>query len=321
MGGTAFVFVPLLAGFMVLLYVTAVFASHFVLTIIESTGHGNDEVVWPTEGFTELLWKPFYLGWLGFLTAARGALAGFLAARYIDPLTALVVGPAAFLFLYPVAQLSAFMSSHPWVPFDVEAVGRLVARSGAAMGFVPVVILLIPVVGLGLYLSLTGRYGGPLVGGPLLAVAVYVYARAVGRLLFVVTYEPPAKVTDGEPRRKKRKKPAPPPPPPVEPESLKPVRPKPDWDDEDDTPYAALAAEVQPQPERAAEVAKPKESEMKLLEREVVKPPTKPWGLAVWTTFFGQSKTLGTCGVLALLLAGVLTVLRMLVELNPVRSG
>jgi hypothetical protein len=307
--GTAIVFVPLLAMTAMAVYATAVYAAHYFLVVVETTAHGNDETQWPAESFVEWLWKPFYLAAIAAVWAAPAALAGLAVAKSAGPLAGAAVGLGSLMLLYPIGQLSGFVADHPWVPFHPEALVRMILRPGVTLGFALIAVLaLLPLALAGGYMAANPQmtnYGGPVVGPLLLSAAWLLYARVVGRLLFVLTYEkrsarsPADDVrlpVSGEPppRPRRRRRPpaaAPKRAKPAGPETLPPLdRPKPSWDDEDDDPYAVHAPEVEEVKPATADVIRPKEREMRLLERNAVPPPRRAWGPEVWA-FALQTET------------------------------
>lgn len=332
---TAFVFVPLLALAAVVVYAVAVFAAHHYITIVECTAHGSDEVRWPGEAFYEWLWKPLYLGWLAAAWAAPAGLLGLMVGKVGGPAVGVLAGVAALAFLFPVGQLSAFVAGHPWMPFHPKAPWLMLVKPGVTAGFYGIAAGTVLVAAAGALLvtnKVVVTYGGPVLGSVVLAVAWFVYARVVGRLLFVLTYAkdsaipPSADVklpvcgADSPVPARKGKNTRPAEPKPARsagPEVLPPLnRPKRPWDDEDDTPYAVHAPEVVIERIVDERVIRPKESELRLLARNEVPPPTRPWGPEVWG-FLGQAETARSVLVLALLLTVLSVVVRALIDLSP----
>ncbi|HEV3386295.1 MAG TPA: hypothetical protein VG097_15850, partial [Gemmata sp.] len=60
----ALFFVPALAGSVIIGFVFLMFASHYFLTIMESTGVGAKEVTWFSEPILDNAWKLAYMSWL-----------------------------------------------------------------------------------------------------------------------------------------------------------------------------------------------------------------------------------------------------------------
>ena len=66
----AVIFVPALVGAIICGFVFLMFASHYYLTVLESTATGAKDVTWLSEPITDNFWKPFYLAWLLLLQSA-----------------------------------------------------------------------------------------------------------------------------------------------------------------------------------------------------------------------------------------------------------
>jgi hypothetical protein len=332
MGGTAFVFVPLLALGMISLYIVAVFASHYFLTLVECTAHGQRQVQWPSEAFLEWVTKPLHLGWMAGLYLLPAVLLSAGAAR-VSPYLAIAAWSLAFAMLFPIGALSAFIANSVWTPFHPKAIALLLMKPALTLGFYFIGVTA-RVVGLGgVFLAIFSKelgWGGAIVGGLLASFAWFAYACSLGRLLFAVTYTAPPprkrrkkKKAEGGGRKAEGEKTGPPsavPPPPSEEKEI-PFweRPKPSWDpDRDETPYAAQDAEVVTKLAHP-DIAKPKESEMKLLDHEPPPPPpTNPFGFEAFAAF-GQSETMRNAIVLGIMLAIQSGLVRALIDLNPMK--
>ena len=78
-GGILFFF--LLALFGITALYLLVYAAHCFLVIVEQTGAGSEEVVWPDEPMIDWLWKGCYLGWL----AAVELVPTWILVRWLAP--------------------------------------------------------------------------------------------------------------------------------------------------------------------------------------------------------------------------------------------
>jgi len=317
MGGTAIIFVPLLAFAAASLYIVLVFAAHYFLTLVECTAQGQRTIQWPGDNFFEWLGKPVHLAWLAGLWVFPAVLLSAGVGRATSPYVGLALSAVAFAVLFPFGALSAFIANSVWTPFHPQAIVLLISRPAITLGFYSVGVSAC-VVGLGGgFLAMFSQdlgYLGAFVGGVLVAVAWFVYACALGRLLFALTYVAP-------PPRKKRKKKnlknlsaelA-----EVEPEVPHWERPKPAWDpDRDEVPYAAHTAEVVTK-ESVPELVMPKESEMKLLEKEPVPPPTQGVFGADAFLPMGQSETMRNAILLAVMVSLQAGLVRLLIDMAP----
>lgn len=187
----AVIFMPALAGAAICVFAFLMFAAHYYLTVLESTATGARPVTWVEESIPEKFWKPFYLGgllvlWLGPAHVIGRALAANAGAPHLT----FVVPLGVAWLLYPVSQLSSLAARSVWVPLHPQVFARVAQRPGAALGFL---LLSLPVFALGgvafRWAFLTKDEWPRLFAGvPLLALALFAYARLLGRLAFVLTF-------------------------------------------------------------------------------------------------------------------------------------
>jgi len=200
----ALIFLPALVGAAICAAVFLTFAAHYYLTVLESTAAGAREVVWGGESVTDAFGKPFYLAWLlclwlGPAYVIGRSLAGSSGVVWLS----FGVPVAVAWLLYPVSQLSSLSASSVWLPLHPQVFARLVQRPAVTLGFFA---LTLPVFALGglsfkwAFLT-SGEWQLLLVGMPLLAVAMILYARLLGRLAFALMF------TKDILKRKKKKKP------------------------------------------------------------------------------------------------------------------
>jgi len=354
----AIIFVPALAATAALGFVFALFAANHYLTVLQSTAAGAKHVVWGEEGVFDGFWKPFYLLWLAGLWAGPAMLAARLGGG--GWLT--TVAPLTLVWLcYPVSQLSSLSASSVWLPLHPGVFDRLAQRPRVTLGFFA--LSLVPIAGVGLALHGIARGEGAawlVFGAPLLVLSLYLYARLLGRLAFVLVF------TKSRLARRKKKEPRdelPPVQPPQLPEpeeaegfrqpsdlppidtpdegpltgydvafadDAKPRRPRvqaeavyPRRPDHDDVPYAANEPDGEAPPEERipASVVKPREDEMKLLDRsDAPKKPKVAWSAEV-LAFLGQHETWAQAGVLTFFALAVGGLVRLLRETNPMSGG
>lgn len=317
----AMIFVPLLAAAAIGLFIILVFASHFFLTIVECTAQGQRQVNWPKEAFTEWLLQPIHLGWLAglYLLPAVLLAAGIGHAAGSHDVT-LALSAVALALLFPIGALSAFIARSVWIPFHPKAPVLLFSKPLATLAFYLFGIAACLAGILGGYLALfSDRIGSNfsvILGAIIMALAWFVYACALGRLLFTLTYVPP-------PPRKKRKKKN------LEQLAKELAEPEPDvpywdqpppaWDaDRDVTPYVAHDAEVVTKAVHA-DITTPKESEMNLRAKDPLPPPpVNPLRLDALAPL-SQSETMRHAILLAIMLALMSGVVRVLIDMNPAR--
>lgn len=200
----ALIFVPALVAAALCAFLFLMFAAHYYLTVLESTAAGSKHVTWLGESLTDLFWKPFYLGLLLCLWLGPAYVLGrTLAGNTQQPWLTLAVPVLVAWLLYPVSQLSSLSASSIWIPLHPQALTRLMQRPGTVLGFL---LLTLPVFALGglafrwSFLT-SGQWELLFAGVPLLVLALFLYARVLGRLAFALMF------TRDLLARKKKKKP------------------------------------------------------------------------------------------------------------------
>jgi hypothetical protein len=173
-------------------YVLA-YAAHILLTVIESTATGFDEVTWPDEPYVDWLWKGVYLLWLVavwlvpllFISQAlfRTQTAAVAAAQF------LYITAALFWLLFPISLLSSMSASSRWIVFSPALLPRLFRRSGSLICFYALTGPLMAGVALLVWWNVTG--GNLLllpVTGFAVAAGLLIYGRLFGRLALLVRH-------------------------------------------------------------------------------------------------------------------------------------
>ena len=199
------IFVPALAGCVMAGILLVCFAAHHYLTILESTTVGGREVTWMRETFLEFFWKAWYLGWLLGLCYAPAYIGARLIAPGITERWLLVA--LALWVLFPIAQLSSLSAASPWYPLSLSALNRMARKPHLVLGFY---LLSLPVLGLlavawyGSFQQM-GSLSVALAAAFLLILGMFLYARLLGRLAYVLAVVKPLL----ERRRKKKPRPTP----------------------------------------------------------------------------------------------------------------
>ncbi len=196
---------PALAGAAILAFVFLTFAAHYYLTVLESTATGAKPVTWMQESLPDKFWKPFYLGGLLVLWLGPAYVIGrTLAAKFGVPQLTFAVPLGVAWLLYPISQLSSLAARSVWVPLHPQVFARLAQRPGTAAGFF---LLSLPVFALGgiafRWAFMTkGEWELLFAGVPLFALALFLYARLLGRLAFALVF-----TRDLFKKRRKKKEP------------------------------------------------------------------------------------------------------------------
>jgi hypothetical protein len=200
----AVIFMPALVGGVVFGFVFLLYLSHYYLTILEGTATGAKEVTWQAESILDHFWKFWYMLWLfglwlgpGYLVAR--AIAGSGSAEWLS----LGLPIAILWLLYPVSQLSSLSASTIWLPLTPDVFARLAQKPAVTLGFYALSIPVLMLCALGVkWAFLTkGEWELLVLGVPLLILALFLYARLIGRLAFVLAFTKSLL----EPRKKKPK--------------------------------------------------------------------------------------------------------------------
>jgi hypothetical protein len=157
------------------------------LCILESTAAGLDRIeAWPEPHWKDWMGQMLYLGWIGAipLVASFGLakLAGLAGATLEWTM------PGILFFLYPVALLSALEANSIWVPLTLPILSSLVRWWWGWLMFYLLTGLL--AAGLACLFVFSGNAAHDsllLLLGPLVAAAVFIYFRLLGRLAWRMT--------------------------------------------------------------------------------------------------------------------------------------
>jgi hypothetical protein len=202
----AFLFVPLLALTIIVVFAVWVYTSRCVVLVVEETAAGNEEIVWPDDPFLDWVWMGGYLAWLvgvwlvpAFLVArlaSHGLQAGAKPWLYVG----LVLG--TFWLTFPVSLLSTMSAESRWAVFHAGLFRRLAANFGHVITFYLISAAIVGVcaplvVGIGMgtdaFTLLLGALG--------LGAAVLLISRMLGRLACL------ARLTDIRRKRRRRARP------------------------------------------------------------------------------------------------------------------
>src|SRR5262245_7700514 len=125
----AVIFMPALAGSVIFGFVFLLFASHYYLTVLESTGAGAKEVTWISEPILDNFWKLWYMLWLFGLWFGPAYLIGRAMTAGSDSVWIKLAVPIAVVWLcYPVSQLSSLSASTIWLPLVPDVFARLAQK-------------------------------------------------------------------------------------------------------------------------------------------------------------------------------------------------
>lgn len=222
---TAFFFVPLLVAAWILGFFVSALASHYFLTIVESSATAyarnlswkgrpfrewiRDGVQWPDDLFVDYFAKVFYFAYIIGIWAGPAFLAGRLLAGH-SPLATVITGVAFWLF-FPIGLLSSLASESRWTPFRSDILVAFCQRPVKTFVFyvlsAPVLAVLFLTFDLILVHSEAVAIGWSIALCPVAVIMFFVYARLLGRLGLIITFTRPRSVKKVQRRVKKRKRP------------------------------------------------------------------------------------------------------------------
>lgn len=199
----AVIFIPALVAAALCVFAFLMLASHYYLTVVESTAAGAKEVTWIPETIPDRFWKPFYLAWLLCLWLGPAYIIGrTLAAKTGEPWLATAVPVFVAWALYPVSQLSSLSASSVWIPLHPQVFARLAQKPAVTLGFFLFTLPLFALAGIAFKWAFLTKDEWHLLfaGMPLIVLAGFLYARLIGRLAFALMF------TRDLLKRKKKKK-------------------------------------------------------------------------------------------------------------------
>ncbi len=191
--GNAILFFMSLIATVILGSYTLAYAAHCVLTVIDGTAAGADDVDWPDEPILDWLWKFVYLLWLVMLWLVPVLFISRWLLHTLPPAAALprILASFALLFwlLFPISMLSSLSATSRWVIFSASLLPRLAQRPGAVVMFYLVTgpLLAAGAVAAGLLVWFGPGLVVPVAGFGV-AVVLLIYARLFGRLAQLIRF-------------------------------------------------------------------------------------------------------------------------------------
>jgi hypothetical protein len=197
------------AALFLLTVIVSIAPSNYFVVIIEDTAAGNEEVDWPDEVWYDFIGKFFFIVWLFGCCAAVSTvfwLLTSLALSFGDLEIPRVIWWGLTLFsaglLLPIPLYSAMIAGSPWILFHPMFFSRLFLKPMAGLALlVHSVVLLLPCLGLALWLIVSLNWWLSPIIGVIWATCILWYGRALGRVAYVLSEE-----KRRAPRKKKRRK-------------------------------------------------------------------------------------------------------------------
>ncbi|MGH7168853.1 MAG: hypothetical protein ACRELF_08405 [Gemmataceae bacterium] len=252
--GPAIIFVMLLAASTIVGICVLAYAARCVLVVVQETGLGQDEIIWPSEPMQDWLGHAVQFVELVGIWLAPSALAARLLRDVWLPhdgalRVLMLAGPGLWLF-FPIGLLSSLSAQSRWVPFRWTIFTRFLRVAPSAVIFYFLTALLLGVAVAPWYYALFGGKGFLLpAAAAVSAVVLFIYARLLGRLAWIIQRLPSTERTPAQAKTEKR-------PPTVKPRAKKKRKPKPDVHDPWGVPKEEAAHKQAKRPP-SAEKAKP----------------------------------------------------------------
>ncbi len=157
------------------------------LALLEPTAAGLDRIeAWPDPQWKEWMAQMLYLGWIGAIPFAVSYGLAVLA-RLVGARVELAL-PAIFFVLYPISLLSALEANSIWAPLTVPIVASLFRWFWCWLVFYILTALIAAgLVAAFVYAAESGMDWLLLLLGPLVAAAILIYFRLLGRLAWRMT--------------------------------------------------------------------------------------------------------------------------------------
>jgi hypothetical protein len=218
--GPAILFVMLFAASIMVGVCVLAYAARCVLVVVQETASGQDDIVWPNEPYVDWLGHAVqFIELLGIWLAPSALAARLLRDVWLPDDGALRVlllaGPGLWLF-FPIGLLSSLSAVSRWVPFRWTICLRFLRVAPAALVFYFLTAILLSIAIVPWYYALFGGQGFLLlVAAPVAGFVLFVYARLLGRLAYIIQRLPSTERTISQakteehlpPRKKKKRKP------------------------------------------------------------------------------------------------------------------
>ena len=194
-----------IVGVFVLAYI-----ARTVLVVVQDTGVGHDEVVWPNEPYVDWLGHAvLFIELLGIWIAPAALAAQMLRHTWLADegflRVLLLAGPGLWLF-FPIGLLSSLSAESRWVPFRWAVLVRFLRVAPAALIFYFLTGLMLGgTVALWYYILLFGGRSVLLpVAAAVTAAVILIYARLLGRLAWLIQRLPSPRRVARSPKAEKR---------------------------------------------------------------------------------------------------------------------
>jgi hypothetical protein len=201
-------FMMLFAALIVVGVSVLAYLARCMLVIVQETGVGHDEVIWPNEPIQDwLVHAVLFIELLGIWLMPAGLIARILRHDWLPDQGALRVlllaGPGLWLF-FPIGLLSSLSAQSRWVPFRWAIFLRFLRIAPAALGFYFVTALLLGAAVVPWYYALIEGWVLLPVAAAVSAAVVFIYARLIGRIAWLIQRLPSKPRASAKPKVEKR---------------------------------------------------------------------------------------------------------------------
>lgn len=221
----AFIFVPLLVLAWMFGLAFAAHASHYFLTVVESSATAmarnlswtgkpfrewiRDGVSWPDDLFVDYFAKTFYFAYIIGIYAGPAVLLGRLLTD--DAAWTLIIAGTAFWLFFPIGVLSSLASESRWNPFWPGLIHAFLLRPVKTFAFylLSAPVLAVVFITFDFILVHTSRVTTvwAIALSPFAVCCFFIYARLLGRLGMVVSFTRPEIEREPKPRRRTPRRP------------------------------------------------------------------------------------------------------------------
>lgn len=178
---------PLVAVFFLLpiiwiSFMTFSYAAACGLCVLESTAGGLDRIEgWPEPNWKEWMAHLMYVGWIAAIPLVISY--GLAVLGTFEGISKVWTLPIAFFVIYPISLMSALEANSIWVPLTLSILGSLIRWWWCWLVFYLMSGLMVWGIGAAAVFAVSSSNEILVVGlGPLLAAAVLIYFRLLGRL-------------------------------------------------------------------------------------------------------------------------------------------
>lgn len=183
---SAVIMVPAIAGSAIVGFLLGLLASNGYLQVLQGTAAGARIIEWPSETIPDHFIKLLYIAWVFVLVFGPSYIVGRSLGSTADSRLAFTL--IIFWLVFPICQLSSLGGPTVWLPFWPELFMRLRQKPGEVLSFYLVSGVILAALALFAYLTFRAPLLFLFIGAPLLVICWLHYARAIGRLAFVLRF-------------------------------------------------------------------------------------------------------------------------------------